>query len=95
MEGNLSEMEDVRHYVYIVQCCDGTLYTGYTTDIERRIDEHNKGTGARYTRSRTPVRLVYVEESSSKGAALAREYAIKKLSRLEKVKLVKRGGCTG
>ena len=72
------------HYVYVVECADGTLYTGYTTDVERRIGEHNAGDGAKYTRGRTPVRLRHTERFAEKGAALAREYAIKSLSRAEK-----------
>ncbi|HET7324274.1 MAG TPA: GIY-YIG nuclease family protein [Halococcus sp.] len=76
------------HYVYIVECSDGTLYTGYTTDIERRLREHNAGNGAKYTRGRTPVSLRHSETFDSRGAALAREHAIKCLSRSEKDALV-------
>ncbi len=75
-------------YVYIVSCNDGTLYTGITTDIERRIGEHNSGKGAaRYTRSRRPVRLVYREAAGSRSEAAKREYRIKQLSMVEKKKL--------
>lgn len=72
------------HHVYIVECCDGTLYTGYTTDIERRVGEHNAGNGAKYTRGRTPVKLQHSETFDTKSDALAREYAIKQLPRSEK-----------
>jgi putative endonuclease len=75
-------------YCYIVQCADGTYYTGWTTNPERRVQEHNEGRGARYTRSRRPVRLVYVETCSDKRAAMRRENAIKRLSHLEKEKLI-------
>jgi putative endonuclease len=78
----------VTHHVYIVECSDGTLYTGYTTDVERRIDEHNAGDGAKYTRGRTPVELRHVETFAAKGIALSREHAIKRLSRREKESLL-------
>lgn len=72
------------HCVYIVECSDGTLYTGYTTDVERRITEHNNGTGAKYTRGRTPVEVQYVEYWSSQSAAQSREYEIKNLTHSQK-----------
>ena len=75
------------HFVYIVECNDGTLYTGYTTDVSRRIDEHNSGVGAKYTRGRTPVELAHIEEYGSKSEAMSREYEIKQLSREEKLGL--------
>lgn len=76
------------HFVYVVECCDGSLYTGYTTDVERRVGEHNDGTGAKYTRGRGPVELVHVEEFESKSAAMSREYAVKQLTRRQKERLV-------
>ncbi|WP_336342864.1 GIY-YIG nuclease family protein [Halalkalicoccus ordinarius] len=76
------------HYVYVLECADGSLYTGYTTDPERRLEEHNAGAGAKYTRGRTPVELVHVERFESRSAAMAREYAIKQFSRTEKESLV-------
>lgn len=79
-----------RHYVYIVECRDGTLYTGYTTDVARRVEIHNAGKGARYTRGRTPVRLLYVETCVDKGEALRRELAIKRMSKQAKTRLVER-----
>ena len=75
------------HYVYILQCADGTLYTGYTTDPERRLEEHNAGEGAKYTRGRTPVERVYLEAFNSQSQAMQREYAIKQLSRTKKKQL--------
>lgn len=82
---------DTFHYVYIVECSDGTYYTGYTTDVERRIEEHNDGRGAKYTRGRQPVTLVHVESFTTSSAALQREHAIKQLRRSRKERLVKDG----
>ncbi|MFP8890856.1 GIY-YIG nuclease family protein [Natrialbaceae archaeon A-CW2] len=76
------------HVVYVLECADGSLYTGYTTDLERRVDEHNRGVGAKYTRGRTPVEVVYSERYESKSAAMSREYAIKQLTRAQKERLV-------
>jgi putative endonuclease len=73
------------HYVYIVRCADGTLYTGYTTDPAAREQAHNAGRGAKYTRSRRPVCLVYSERFRSLAKALRREYALKQLSRADKI----------
>ncbi len=75
-------------YCYILECSDGTFYTGWTTDPLRREKQHNAGTGARYTRMRRPVKLVYVEEQADKSTALKRELAIKAMSRGRKIKLV-------
>jgi uncharacterized protein (TIGR02453 family) len=77
-------------FVYIARCRDGTLYTGVTTDIGRRLAAHNAGRGAAYTRSRRPVTLAYTEPASDRGAALRREYAIKQLGREEKLSMGKR-----
>lgn len=76
-------------FVYIVRCRDDSLYTGITTDLTRRMQQHNEGTGAKYTRSRRPVTLVYWEEVPSHSEALKREYAIKHLSREEKIHILK------
>lgn len=76
------------YYVYILQCADGTLYTGSTNDPQRRLKVHNSGKGAKYTRSRLPVKLVYQEEQESWNAALRREAAIKKLTRAQKKTLI-------
>lgn len=78
-------------YVYMVRCRDGSLYTGWTTDVERRVAAHNAGQGAKYTRSRLPVALVYWEAAEDRNAALRREAAIKKLSRAGKERLIKGG----
>lgn len=77
------------NYTYIVRCSDGSLYTGWTTDLEKRVKAHNDKKGAKYTKSRTPVELVYYEEKPSKIEAMQREAAIKKLSKIQKEKLVK------
>jgi putative endonuclease len=71
-------------YCYIVECADGTYYTGWTTDPERRVKMHNRGRGAKYTKMRIPVRLVYVEEHPNRSAAMKRERAIKKMTRTQK-----------
>jgi len=76
------------HYAYVLRCSDGSFYTGYTTDVQRRIEEHNSGDGAKYTRGRTPVELIHFEEFDSKSAAMSREYEIKQLSRAAKESLV-------
>lgn len=76
-------------FVYMLRCADGSLYTGCTDNIERRIATHQKGKGAKYTRSRLPVILVYQEEVPNKSEALRREIAIKKLTRLQKLDLIK------
>ena len=76
-------------YVYMVECRDGSLYTGWTTDAMRRVRTHNRGNGAKYTRSRLPVTLVYLEKTDSKNSALQREAAIKRLSPLRKKELIK------
>ncbi len=76
------------YYVYILICADGTYYTGYTTDLVRRLHKHNQGQGSKYTRARLPVELVYYEVLPDKSSSLKREIAIKKLSRREKIRLV-------
>lgn len=76
--------------LYVLRCCDGSLYTGITTDVEKRISAHNAGKGAKYTRSRKPVELVYYEECTDHSAALKREIEIKALSRDEKLKLIEK-----
>ena len=77
-----------KHFVYIVRCADGTLYTGYAKDPAKRLDAHNRGRGARYTSGRRPVVLVYAEGCRSVGAALRREHGLKRLSRAEKEALI-------
>lgn len=76
------------NYVYIVRCSDDTLYTGWTNHLDQRIKSHNSGKGAKYTKSRRPVQLVYYETFETKEEAMRREWEIKRLSRIEKQKLV-------
>ena len=76
------------YYVYLLRCGDGTLYTGFTNDLARRLAAHNAGKGAKYTRGRRPVELVYWESFSNKSSALRREYAIKRLPRGHKLALI-------
>ena len=75
---------------YILRCSDGTLYTGWTNDMKKRLEAHNQGQGAKYTRGRTPVELVYLERFGTKQEAMKREAAIKKLSRADKLRLVEK-----
>lgn len=79
-------------WVYILECRDGTLYTGCTDDVPRRLAAHNAGNGAKYTRGRTPVLLRYCEEQPDRSAALRREAAIKRLTRKEKQALITKRG---
>ncbi|MBP3729040.1 MAG: GIY-YIG nuclease family protein [Lachnospiraceae bacterium] len=81
-----------KHYIYILRCSDGSLYTGWTTDLQKRVAAHNAGKGAKYTRARRPVELIYSEVFDDKIAAQRREYAIKQLSRWEKEKLIRGEG---
>lgn len=76
------------YYVYMLQCRDGSLYTGIAVDVQKRLSTHNRGKGAKYTRSRLPVRLVYQETQPDKSAALKRELEIKGLTRAEKLRLI-------
>lgn len=75
------------YWLYLLRCADGTLYTGITDDVDRRAAAHNSGKGAKYTRGRGPVEVVYREECADKSAALRREIAVKKLTRTEKLRL--------
>ena len=76
------------YYTYLLECSDGTLYCGYTNDVAGRVKTHNEGKGAKYTKSRLPVRAVYVEEHATKHEAMSREGKIKRLSRAEKLRLI-------
>ena len=78
----------MKAFTYIVRCADGTLYTGYTTDIERRLNAHNSGKASKYTRGRLPVELVYLEAFDEKNQAMSRECQIKKLTRKDKLRLI-------
>ena len=77
-----------RHYLYVVECADGTWYTGYTTNVEERIKAHNAGLGAKYTRSRGPVKLIAQAEFTNKHDAMSAEYHFKRLKRKRKERLV-------
>lgn len=78
-------------YVYIIECKDGSLYTGWTTNIDERIKAHNEGKGAKYTRGRGPVKLVHLEKFDNRSDALKRELAVKKLTRSQKERLISKG----
>lgn len=77
------------NYTYIVKCSDGTFYTGWTNDLTGRMEAHNQGRGAKYTKARRPVTLIYYETFETKEEAMKREYAIKRLSRKEKEELIR------
>jgi len=79
-------------YTYILECADGSLYTGWTNDLTQRLAAHNRGTGAKYTRGRRPVKLVYYEVFSDKRAAQQREYVLKRLRRHQKLVLIAKRG---
>lgn len=76
------------NYTYVLECKDGTLYTGWTNNLEKRLRDHNEGKGAKYTKSRRPVRLVYHEVFETKEEAMRREYAIKHMKRIEKEQMI-------
>jgi putative endonuclease len=76
------------YFTYILRCADGTLYTGYTTELEKRVEVHNSGKWAKYTRIRRPVELIYSEKHASRSEACKREYAIKQMKREEKLRLL-------
>ena len=79
------------YFVYILECNDGSLYTGITTNLRKRLDEHNtKDTGAKYTKARRPVKLIYKESSENRSTASKREYEIKKLTRIKKLHLIQK-----
>ena len=78
------------NYTYILKCKDGSLYTGWTNDLEQRVAAHNTGKGEKYTKARRPVELVYFEEFETKEQAMKREYAIKQMARKDKLELVRR-----
>jgi len=87
-EYRMEQKEASFFYAYMLRCADETLYSGYTTDLKRRVAAHNSGTGAKYTRSRRPVELVWVEKYSTKHEAMQREAALKKLKRADKLRLL-------
>ena len=77
------------NYTYILRCADNSLYTGWTNNLDRRVSAHNAGKGAKYTKARLPVQLVYFESFETKEEAMSREYFIKKMSKKEKEKLIR------
>ena len=88
MKETNKQEEPQRNYTYIVKCSDETLYTGWTNNLKKRLEAHNSGKGAKYTKTRRPVELVYFEEYDTKQEAMKREYAIKQLSRQKKLALI-------
>ncbi len=82
-------MTEYEHTVYILKCSDGTLYTGYTNDMEHRLNMHEEGKGAKYTRGRGPFQVMYIEKFPTKQEAMQKEYQIKQLSRTEKFQLIR------
>ncbi len=87
----VNEETALKNFVYILECADGTYYTGWTTDLKRRVETHNQGRGAKYTKGRGPVKLVYWEELPTKEEALRRERALKRLTHREKALLIESG----
>ncbi len=82
------------NYTYILKCRDGSLYTGWTNNLEKRVNDHNAGRGAKYTKARRPVELAYYESFNTKEEAMQREYRIKQMSRTEKLGLLENGYST-
>lgn len=80
---------EVKAYMYVVECCDGSYYTGYTTNIKKRVTVHNSGKGAKYTRARLPVKLIYAEGFSSKEEAMSAEALLKRKKRAQKESYLK------
>ncbi|MED4404183.1 GIY-YIG nuclease family protein [Metabacillus fastidiosus] len=83
-------MEKNNHFFYVLECKDGSYYAGYTVDLAARVEKHNAGKGAKYTRARKPVKLLYNERFETKSEALKMEYSFKKLSRIEKEKYIRK-----
>lgn len=81
-----------KNYMYLLRCADGSLYCGWTNHLEERVRAHNEGRGAKYTKSRRPVALAYYEEFATKKEAMQREWAVKQLSREQKLRLIADGG---
>lgn len=81
-------MEENMNYVYILECSDGTYYTGWTNNLDKRVKMHNEGKGAKYTRGRLPVKVIYCETYNDKKEAMRREYEIKRFSRRKKIDLI-------
>ncbi|MED4455592.1 GIY-YIG nuclease family protein [Metabacillus fastidiosus] len=88
-------MEKNNHFFYVLECKDGSYYAGYTVDLAARVEKHNAGKGAKYTRARKPVKLLYNERFETKSEALKMEYSFKKLSRIEKEEYIRKNGKEG
>ncbi|WP_144704880.1 GIY-YIG nuclease family protein [Fictibacillus phosphorivorans] len=84
-------MENNTHYLYILECKDGSYYTGYTNDLEKRFKKHEEGKGAKYTRGRGPLKLVFQQAFPTKQEAMRMEFAVKKLNRAQKERMIKEG----
>lgn len=84
-------MEKAEHYFYVLECADGSYYAGYTNDLEKRLEAHNTGKGAKYTRAKGPVEMIYHESFSTKTAAMKAEYAFKQLSKAKKIRYIAEG----
>lgn len=89
LKGKSPDPSEPPWFLYIVECCDGSLYTGITNDITKRVQKHNDGKGASYTKTRRPVKLLYYESCANRSAALIRECAVKALPREKKLELTK------
>lgn len=87
--GEKNKKITIKYFIYIARCTDETLYTGYTVNLEARESIHNKGKGAKYTRARLPIKIIYSESFDTKSEAMKREYSIKKMTRLKKELLIK------
>ncbi|MCM3612637.1 GIY-YIG nuclease family protein [Planococcus sp. MERTA32b] len=84
-------METNSHYFYVLECADNSYYAGYTNDLQKRLDTHNAGKGAKYTRSRGPVKVIHFEEFETKTAAMKAEYAFKQLTKAKKIRYIAEG----
>lgn len=84
-------METAKHFFYVLECADGSYYAGYTNDLGKRLDAHNAGKGAKYTRAKGPVELIYQETFPTKPAAMKAEYAFKQLSKPQKIRYIAEG----
>lgn len=84
-------METNKHYFYVLECADGSYYAGYTNDLQKRLETHNAGKGAKYTRAKGPVEMIYSECFDTKPAAMKAEYAFKQLSKPQKIRYIAEG----
>lgn len=87
----MAKMENNTHFLYILKCKDGSYYTGYTNDLEKRFKKHEEGKGAKYTRGRGPLKLVFQQAFPTKQEAMRMEFAVKKLNRAQKERMIKEG----